>query len=76
MDCSTPDFHVLHGLLEFAPIHVHGVTESDTNEPPSLPFGTWQFMAVSQKVLFFLFGSSLIHIEYVQNFLFLKTIFI
>ena len=52
---------------------IHGVTESDTNERLSLPFGTWQFMAVSQKVLF---GSSLIHIEYAQNFLFLKTIFI
>ena len=37
---------------------VHGVTESDMNEQLTLPFGTWQFTAVSQKVLFYLFGSS------------------
>ena len=29
MDCSTPDTSVLHYLPEFAPIHVHSV--SDTN---------------------------------------------
>ena len=37
---------------------VHGVTESAMNEQLTLHFGTWQFMAVSQKVLFYPFGSS------------------
>ena len=32
MDCSTPDFPVLHYLLEFAQTHVHGV--GDAVQPP------------------------------------------
>ena len=28
MDCSTPDFHVLHHLLELAQTHVHWVSDA------------------------------------------------
>ena len=34
MDCSTPGFPVLHYLLEFAQIHIHGVNDAPW---PSLP---------------------------------------
>ena len=41
MDCSTPDFPVLHYLLEFAQTHVHWVGDAiQTSHPllsPSLP---------------------------------------
>ena len=38
MDCSTPDFHVLHCLPEFAQIHVHRVGDTIQLSQPVTPF--------------------------------------
>ena len=39
VDCSMPDFPVLHCLLEFAQIHVHGVSDAiQPSHPLSPPF--------------------------------------
>ena len=36
MDCSTPDFHILQHLQEFAPIYVHWVNDAiQLSHPPS-----------------------------------------
>ena len=38
MDCSTPDFHILQHLPEFAPIYVHWVNDAiQLSHPPSPP---------------------------------------
>ena len=49
MDCSTPGFHVLHHLLEFAQTHVHCVSDAiqpshplSSPSPPSLSLSQHQ----------------------------------
>ena len=58
MNCNTPDFSVLHYLLEFSQIHVHCVSDaiqqSHPQSPPSPPsLNVSQHLGLFQSVRFF-----------------------
>ena len=58
MDCSTPDFPVLHYLLDFAQTHVHGVGDAvQPPHPPLSPFPPTFYLSQHQG-LFQRVGSS------------------
>ena len=51
MDCSTPGFHVLHHLLEFAHTHVHWVGDAIQPSHP-LPFPSPPAFSLSRHRFF------------------------
>ena len=54
MDCSTPDFPVLHHLLEFAQTHVHWVGDAIQLSHP-LSFPSPAFNLAQLHLMFFAF---------------------
>ena len=63
MDCSTPDFPVLHYLPEFAQTHVHWVSDtiqpSHPLPPPSLNLIFPRIRVFSKKSVFHISGQSI-----------------
>ena len=60
MNCNTPDFSVLHYLLEFSQIHVHcvndAIQQSHPQSPPSPPsLNVSQHLGLFQSVRFFFY---------------------
>ena len=58
MDCSMPDFSVLHCLLEFAQIHVHRVGDAIQPSHPLSPLSPPAFNLSQHQGLFQWVGSS------------------
>ena len=85
MDCSTPDFPVLHHLLEFAQTHVHWVSDVIQPSHPLLPppplslnlsqhQGLFQWVSSSSQVtkvleLQYQFFQWIFRIDYLQDWL-------
>ena len=71
MDCSTPGSSVLHCLLEFAQIHVHGVTDATRPSHP-LPVPLLHLPCLSQYQGLFQFqllvnNQNILQLKYVPN---------